>query len=122
MAHAAPIGRVVATELKPSTPHQFYFWTRARTDVGNASWHVVVTAVRARTTMLVLNFWMLMAEFCHILQQKGLSCLARHLPNFAMTEVTVNITKRCRRTSQLLTKQNTKQSSNTYQRIVVMTQ
>lgn len=34
MAQAAPIGRVVATELKPSTPHQFYFWTRARTDVG----------------------------------------------------------------------------------------
>lgn len=30
----APIGRVVATELKPSTPHQFHFWTRARTEVG----------------------------------------------------------------------------------------
>ncbi len=29
-----PIGRVVATELKPSTPHQFHFWTRARTEVG----------------------------------------------------------------------------------------
>src|SRR5687767_13095192 len=25
MASTAPIGRVVATELKPSTPHQFYF-------------------------------------------------------------------------------------------------
>ena len=34
MPDAVPIGRVVATELKPSTPHQFYFWTRARTDVG----------------------------------------------------------------------------------------
>ena len=28
------IGRVVATELKPSTPHQFYFWTREDTAVG----------------------------------------------------------------------------------------
>jgi DNA helicase HerA-like ATPase len=32
MAAALPIGRVVATELKPSTPHQFYF----RTDPGKA--------------------------------------------------------------------------------------
>ncbi|MBA3659141.1 MAG: ATP-binding protein [Gemmatimonadales bacterium] len=29
-----PIGRVVATELKPSTPHQFYFWTARDTPVG----------------------------------------------------------------------------------------
>ena len=28
------IGRVVATELKPSTPHQFYFWTREDAAVG----------------------------------------------------------------------------------------
>jgi DNA helicase HerA-like ATPase len=28
------IGRVVATELKPSTPHQFYFWTREDATVG----------------------------------------------------------------------------------------
>ena len=28
------IGRVVATELKPSTPHQFYFWTRKDAAVG----------------------------------------------------------------------------------------
>ena len=31
---SAPIGRVVATELKPSTPHQFYFWTATESDVG----------------------------------------------------------------------------------------
>ncbi len=30
----APIGRVVATELKPSTPHQFYFWTARESPVG----------------------------------------------------------------------------------------
>ena len=29
-----PIGRVVATELKPSTPHQFYFWTSREAPVG----------------------------------------------------------------------------------------
>jgi len=29
-----PIGRVVATELKPSTPHQFYFWTARESAVG----------------------------------------------------------------------------------------
>jgi uncharacterized protein len=29
-----PIGRVVATELKPTTPHQFHFWTANDTTVG----------------------------------------------------------------------------------------
>jgi hypothetical protein len=29
-----PIGRVVATELKPSTPHQFYFWTARENPIG----------------------------------------------------------------------------------------
>src|SRR5690606_4548574 len=29
-----PIGRVVATELKPSTPHQFHFWTARESAVG----------------------------------------------------------------------------------------
>src|SRR5688572_28935502 len=28
------IGRVVATELKPSTPHQFFFWTAKEANVG----------------------------------------------------------------------------------------
>jgi hypothetical protein len=31
---AGPVGRVVATELKPSTPHQFYFWTQQQSPVG----------------------------------------------------------------------------------------
>src|SRR6266550_5005385 len=35
MPHPAPpIGRVVATELKPSTPHQFHFWTARETPIG----------------------------------------------------------------------------------------
>jgi hypothetical protein len=29
-----PIGRVVATELRPSTPHQFHFWTATETTIG----------------------------------------------------------------------------------------
>jgi hypothetical protein len=29
-----PIGRVVATELKPSTPHQFHFWTAREAPIG----------------------------------------------------------------------------------------
>ena len=29
-----PVGRVVATELKPSTPHQFYFWTARESPIG----------------------------------------------------------------------------------------
>ncbi len=33
----APIGRVVATELKPSTPHQFLFWTARDAAVGIGS-------------------------------------------------------------------------------------
>jgi hypothetical protein len=30
----APVGRVVATELKPSTPHQFHFWTARESPIG----------------------------------------------------------------------------------------
>jgi hypothetical protein len=29
-----PIGRVVATEQKPATPHQFHFWTATETSIG----------------------------------------------------------------------------------------
>src|SRR5205807_2462715 len=31
---APPIGRVVATEQKPATPHQFHFWTATETTIG----------------------------------------------------------------------------------------
>ena len=34
MTDIAPLGRVVATELKPSTPHQFHFWTARETPIG----------------------------------------------------------------------------------------
>jgi hypothetical protein len=33
-AAAVPVGRVVATELKPATPHQFHFWTATETPIG----------------------------------------------------------------------------------------
>ena len=33
-AAGKPVGRVVATELKPSTPHQFFFWTARESPVG----------------------------------------------------------------------------------------
>ena len=31
---APPVGRVIATELKPSTPHLFYFWTARDSPIG----------------------------------------------------------------------------------------
>jgi uncharacterized protein len=31
---STPVGRVVATEQKPSTPHQFHFWTAQRSPIG----------------------------------------------------------------------------------------
>jgi hypothetical protein len=31
------IVRVVATELRPSTPHEFRFWTAAQSVIGNGS-------------------------------------------------------------------------------------
>lgn len=34
MTASPPIGRVVATELKPSTPHQFHFWTARESPIG----------------------------------------------------------------------------------------
>src|SRR5699024_949327 len=36
---------------------------RMHTRIGNASWSVVVTAIRAQTTTLILNVWMLVGEF-----------------------------------------------------------
>ena len=34
MKQQDPLGRVVATELKPSTPHQFHFWTARESPIG----------------------------------------------------------------------------------------
>jgi uncharacterized protein len=33
-SQSGPVGRVVATELKPSTPHQFHFWTARQSPIG----------------------------------------------------------------------------------------
>jgi uncharacterized protein len=33
-SQSPPLGRVVATELKPSTPHQFHFWTARENPIG----------------------------------------------------------------------------------------
>ncbi len=42
-----PIGRVVATELKPATPHQFHFWTANETSIGIGA---IVKVEGARST------------------------------------------------------------------------
>ena len=34
MPYENPLGRVVATELEPSTPHQFHFWTARESPIG----------------------------------------------------------------------------------------
>ena len=41
-----PVGRVVATELKPSTPYQFYFWTARESPIGIGAIVRVATAER----------------------------------------------------------------------------
>jgi hypothetical protein len=41
------VGRVVATELKPSTPHQFYFWTARESPIGIGA--IVVVEAPGRT-------------------------------------------------------------------------
>ncbi|HEX6064649.1 MAG TPA: hypothetical protein VFZ04_10545, partial [Longimicrobiales bacterium] len=34
MEAVQPVGRVVGTERKPNTPHEFHFWTAPESDVG----------------------------------------------------------------------------------------
>ncbi|WP_432558522.1 ABC transporter ATP-binding protein [Granulicoccus sp. GXG6511] len=55
--------RVLEAIRGRATVRAFLMEDRVRTGIGNASWGVVVKAIRARTTMLVLNVWMLIAEF-----------------------------------------------------------
>ncbi|HET8769845.1 MAG TPA: hypothetical protein VFM71_02570 [Gemmatimonadaceae bacterium] len=45
--HTAPLGRVVATERQPNTPHEFHFWTALDAPVG------IGTIVRVETTRAV---------------------------------------------------------------------
>ena len=53
MHSPAPIGRIVATELRPSTPHQFHFWTARESPVGIGS--VVRTDAPGRTVYGVVT-------------------------------------------------------------------
>ena len=48
-APAAPLGRVVATERRPNTPHEFHFWTALDSPVG------IGTIVRVAGTQAVLG-------------------------------------------------------------------
>ena len=46
---SSPLGRVVATERRPNTPHEFHFWTALDCPVG------IGTIVRVEGTMPVEN-------------------------------------------------------------------
>ncbi|HXI21080.1 MAG TPA: hypothetical protein VNH46_08350, partial [Gemmatimonadales bacterium] len=53
MTGPLPIGRVVATELKPSTPHQFHFWTARESPVGIGA--IVRVDAPARTVIGIVT-------------------------------------------------------------------
>ena len=46
-ARSSPLGRVVATERRPNTPHEFHFWTAVDSPVG------IGTIVRVEGTRAV---------------------------------------------------------------------
>ena len=52
-APVLPIGRVVATEFKPSTPHQFHFWTARESPVGIGA--IVRVEVEGRTVFGIVT-------------------------------------------------------------------
>ena len=47
-----PIGRVVATERLPASPHEFHFWTEVETPIGIGA--IVRVEGRARTVYAVV--------------------------------------------------------------------
>jgi len=55
--------RVLEAIRGRATVRAFSMEDRVHTDIENASWSVVRKSIRARSTMLVLNVWMLVAEF-----------------------------------------------------------
>lgn len=55
--------RVLEAIRGRATVRAFSMEERMHTDIANASWSVVTKGIRARTTMLILNVWMLIAEF-----------------------------------------------------------
>ena len=52
-SESPPVGRVVATELKPSTPHQFHFWTARESPIGIGA--IVRVQERDRTVFGVVT-------------------------------------------------------------------
>jgi len=52
-SESPPVGRVVATELKPSTPHQFHFWTAPESPIGIGA--IVRVQERDRTVFGVVT-------------------------------------------------------------------
>lgn len=56
--------RVLEAIRGRATVRAFSMEDRMHVEIGNASWGVVRTGIKARTTMLILNVWMLCAEFC----------------------------------------------------------
>src|SRR5699024_4377906 len=55
--------RVIEPIRERPTVRAFCLEGWMRTRIGNASWSVLVTGIRARTTMLILNVWVLVGEF-----------------------------------------------------------
>lgn len=55
--------RVLEAIRGRATVRAFSMENRMHTEIGNASWDVVRKGIRARTTMLILNVWMLIAEY-----------------------------------------------------------
>lgn len=55
--------RVLEAIRGRATVRAFSMERRMHTEIGNASWDVVRKGIRARTTMLILNVWMLIGEF-----------------------------------------------------------
>ncbi|GAB3591792.1 Lipid A export ATP-binding/permease protein MsbA [Corynebacterium faecale] len=55
--------RVLEAIRGRATVRAYSMEEQMHTQIGNASWTVVTRGIRARTTMLILNTWMLSAEF-----------------------------------------------------------
>ena len=55
--------RVLEAIRGRATVRAFSMEDRMHHEIANASWNVVTKGIRARTTMLILNVWMLIAEF-----------------------------------------------------------
>ncbi|GLB63958.1 ABC-type transport system ATPase [Dietzia sp. NCCP-2495] len=63
-AMAGRAHRVLEAIRGRATVRAFSMETAMHHEIANASWTVVTKGIRARTTMLILNVWMLVAEFC----------------------------------------------------------